>query len=87
VVLLKFLGVMFKICIVNFAPEVLGVCLGVKIYNLGDVDVTIEEGEKYAQIAVIEKPDYEIIELNDEQFEILKSNQSRGDKGFGSSGN
>jgi dUTPase len=44
-------------------------------------------GEKYAQIAVIEKPDYEIIELNDEQFEILKSNQSRGDKGFGSSGN
>lgn len=61
--------------------------LGVKIYNLCDFDITIEEGEKYAQIAVIEKPDYQIIELNNEQFETLKSNQSRGDKGFGSSGN
>jgi len=61
--------------------------LGVKIYNLGDEDIIIEEGEKYAQIAVIEKPDYEIIELTDEQYEELKSNQLRGDKGFGSSGN
>lgn len=60
--------------------------LGVKIYNLGYEDVTIEEGEKYAQIAVIEKPDYEIIELTDEQYEELKMTQQRGDKGFGSSG-
>lgn len=60
--------------------------LGVKIYNLSNFDVTIEKGEKYAQIAVIEKPDYEIIELNDEQFNELKSKQLRGDKGFGSSG-
>jgi dUTP pyrophosphatase len=60
--------------------------LGIKIYNLGDTDVTIEEGERYAQIAVIEKPEYEIIELNDEEFESLKQKQLRGDKGFGSSG-
>jgi dUTP pyrophosphatase len=60
--------------------------LGIKIYNLGDIDITIEKGEKYAQIAVIEKPDYEIIELNDQEFEELKSSQLRGDSGFGSSG-
>jgi dUTPase len=50
------------------------------------VDVTIEEGERYAQIAVIPIPEYEIIELNDEEFNELKNTQSRGDKGFGSSG-
>ena len=60
--------------------------LGVKIYNVGDTDVTIEEGERYAQIAVIKKPKYEIIELNDDEFEKLKLSQMRGDKGFGSSG-
>lgn len=60
--------------------------LGVKIYNVGDTDVTIEEGERYAQIAVIKKPKYEIIELNDNEFEELKLSQMRGDKGFGSSG-
>jgi dUTP pyrophosphatase len=60
--------------------------LGIKIYNVGDVDVTIEAGEKYAQIAVIEKPDYEIIEIDDEIFELLKEKQLRGNGGFGSSG-
>jgi dUTP pyrophosphatase len=60
--------------------------LGVKIYNVGDIDVTIEEGERYAQIAVIPIPQYEIVELNDEEFNELKNTQSRGDKGFGSSG-
>jgi dUTP pyrophosphatase len=60
--------------------------LGVKIYNVGNVDVIIEEGERYAQIAVIPIPEYEIVELNDEEFNELKNTQSRGDKGFGSSG-
>ncbi len=60
--------------------------LGIKIYNLSDNDIIIEEGEKYAQIAVIEKPEYEIIELNDEEYENLKNLQQRGNKGFGSSG-
>lgn len=60
--------------------------LGIKIYNLSNFDVTIEEGERYAQIAVFEKPDYEIVELNDEQYEELKNTQQRGNKGFGSSG-
>ena len=60
--------------------------LGVKVYNVGKEDVTIEEGERYAQIAVIEKPRYEILELDDEKYELLSSLQGRGDKGFGSSG-
>jgi dUTP pyrophosphatase len=60
--------------------------LGIKIYNVGKMDITIEEGERYAQIAVIKKPKYEIIELNDEEFKELKLSQTRGDGGFGSSG-
>jgi dUTPase len=60
--------------------------LGVKIYNVGDEDVVIEGGERYAQIAVIPKPNYYLIELNSEEYQNLKGDQSRGDGGFGSSG-
>ena len=60
--------------------------LGVKVYNVGKEDVVIEKGERYAQIAVIPKPDYEIVEINEEMFEAIKENQGRGDSGFGSSG-
>ena len=60
--------------------------LGIKIYNLGKEDVVIEKGERYAQIAVIEIPEYQIQELTLEEFEELKSKQGRGDGAFGSSG-
>jgi dUTP pyrophosphatase len=60
--------------------------LSVKVYNIGETDITIEEGERYAQISVIPIPESEIIELNDEEFNIFKITQLRGDKGFGSSG-
>ena len=60
--------------------------LGVKVYNVGQEDVVIEKGERYAQIAVIPKPDYEIVEITEEMFEYIKANQGRGDAGFGSSG-
>jgi dUTP pyrophosphatase len=60
--------------------------LGVKIFNVGDIPVTIEKGERFAQIAVIPRPSYEIKELNDEDWEILKTKQHRGDGKFGSSG-
>jgi dUTP pyrophosphatase len=60
--------------------------LGVKVYNVGKQYVCIEKGERYAQIAVIPKPDYEIVEVDEEQFESIKANQGRGDSGFGSSG-
>jgi dUTPase len=48
--------------------------------------VTIEKGERYAQIAVIEKPQYEIVELEGDNWETFKKSQQRGDGGFGSSG-
>jgi len=60
--------------------------LGIKIYNLDEYNITIKEGERYAQIAVFEKPDYVIEEISTEDFEKLKSRQQRGDGGFGSSG-
>lgn len=60
--------------------------LGIKIYNLSDKDVVIEKGERYAQVAVIQIPEYRIEELNDEDFNSLQSTQKRGNKGFGSSG-
>ena len=60
--------------------------LGIKIYNLSDEDIVIEKGERYAQIAVMVKPTYEIIELSSEEFNELNQQQVRGDGGFGSSG-
>lgn len=60
--------------------------IAVLIHNLSDEDVTIAEGDRYAQILVHEKPAFELVELNDELYESLKSNQERGDGGFGSSG-
>ncbi len=60
--------------------------LGIKVYNVGDKDVVIEKGERYAQVAVLSKPDYQVVELNDEEFNEFKQTQFRGDKGFGSSG-
>jgi len=60
--------------------------LGVKVYNVGTTDITIEKGERYAQVAVHKKPKYQLIEINDSAFEILKQKQLRGDGKFGSSG-
>lgn len=60
--------------------------LGIKLYNLGDEDVIINEGERYAQVLVIPRPEYKIQVLNDEEFEDLKARQLRGSSGFGSSG-
>lgn len=59
---------------------------GVKIYNVGETDVIIEKGEKYAQVAVIPKPSYIITELTDDEFDEFKNKQMRGSQGFGSSG-
>jgi dUTP pyrophosphatase len=59
--------------------------LGIKIYNLGNEDVLIKKGDRYAQIAIYKKPDYQIIKLSNILWEEYKSKQLRGDKGFGSS--
>lgn len=60
--------------------------LSVMIYNQSDTDVTIEKGERYAQISVHEKVPFRFELLSTPDFEKLKALQLRGDKGFGSSG-
>lgn len=62
--------------------------LGIKIYNLGETPVTIEKGEKYAQITILHllAPHFCIKELGKEDWEEFKSTQNRGDGGFGSTG-
>ena len=54
--------------------------LGVKIYNLTSTDYQIKAGDKVAQIV-----GYKLIEMNIE-FTDTKSDSTRGEKGFGSSG-
>jgi dUTP pyrophosphatase len=60
--------------------------LGVKIYNVSKEDITIEKGDRYAQISVLPIPNFKIKELSNNEWESFKSTQIRGDKGFGSSG-
>lgn len=59
--------------------------LGIKVYNIGNEDYIVSKGDRYAQILVLPRPDFEIKELNQDEFEELKTQQLRGDKGFGSS--
>lgn len=60
--------------------------LGIKIYNLGDEDVIIESGTKFAQILVLPKVPFKFKEINRQEFIALERAQKRGSKGFGSSG-
>jgi dUTP pyrophosphatase len=54
--------------------------LGVKLYNLTSTDYQIKAGDKVAQIV-----GYKLIEM-DIEFTDTKSDSTRGEKGFGSSG-
>lgn len=53
--------------------------LGVKVFNLGDVDQVIEDGERFAQLVVVPQPEVEIEEGEIEDTE-------RGSGGMGSTG-
>jgi dUTP pyrophosphatase len=55
--------------------------LGVKLYNFGDKEYTVESGDRIAQLVV-----YQLIQP---QFEFVEqvTETARGDKGFGSSDN
>jgi dUTP pyrophosphatase len=54
--------------------------MGIKLYNFGDFDVTINKGVAVAQFAI-----YEIITANVEFTDTVQETD-RGTKGFGSTG-
>lgn len=60
--------------------------IAVLIHNLSDVDVTINEGERYAQVLVHKKPEFKLIEVGTDKFNDIENNQKRAKGGFGSSG-
>ena len=60
--------------------------LGVKIFNHGNNDITINKGDRYVQAGFHEVIPIEFEEINQEQFEQLQNESVRGDKGWGSSG-
>lgn len=59
---------------------------GVSVVNNTDKPVTIEKGDFFAQVLTIRKPEIEIVELPEAEWEVYKTTQARGDGGFGSSG-
>lgn len=58
----------------------------VYVHNLGKESIKIEKGERIIQVVLHKKHNFRFIELNDEEFAELESQQLRGSKGFGSSG-
>lgn len=60
--------------------------LGVKIFNHGDKDVTINKGDRYVQAGFHKVTPIQFEEINEEQFKQLEENSLRGKNGWGSSG-
>lgn len=60
--------------------------LAVKIFNLSDKDVIIEEGEKYVQITFHKVNTVTFKEVDEIEWEDYKKSTIRGDNGHGSSG-
>lgn len=58
---------------------------GTYFHNLGNSPVFVKAGDRLAQVVVHKKPSFVFVEINEEQFKELESNQQRGSKGFGSS--
>ena len=59
---------------------------GTYFYNYGTEPQIIKAGEKLAQVVIHKKHSFEFVELNEKEFKELESTQTRGSKGFGSSG-
>lgn len=61
--------------------------LEVLIHNLGNEVISIKKGERYAQILVHKKPEFQIKEIDENEYQEITKKQTRGNKGFGSSNN
>jgi len=57
----------------------------VKMFNLGDEDVTIEKGKGAVQCKVHRIPSIYLGEISKDIFDEYRDNAERGEKGFGSS--
>lgn len=65
--------------------------LDVKVYNFAREAFAIKKGEKYAQVEVLQKPEYQLLEIPKEEFrkievDIMKEGLRGADKCWGSSG-
>lgn len=58
----------------------------VYLHNLSNEDVKVSKGDRLVQLVLHRKHAFEFIELNDNEFSKLEKTQTRGDKGFGSTG-
>lgn len=58
----------------------------VYIRNYGNTPIEIKSGDRIIQVVLHKKHDFEFIELNDDEFSELERRQTRGNRGFGSSG-
>lgn len=61
--------------------------LRVLVHNLGNEVISIKKGERYAQILVHKKPEFQIKEIDENEYQEITKKQLRGNKGFGSSNN
>lgn len=59
--------------------------IGVKLYNMTDQDQIIEKGNGICQVETFKKPDIEICEATQEEWDEYSHNTIRGENGFGSS--
>lgn len=59
---------------------------GVKVFNRTSFPISINKGEYFAQVIVLEKPKFKFKELNEQEWNEYEQRQIRGSGGFGSSG-
>jgi dUTP pyrophosphatase len=59
--------------------------LGVKVFNLGDKDVTIEKGKGCVQVKTHKIPVIQMFDMNEADWKQYEDCSVRGENGFGSS--
>lgn len=59
---------------------------GVSVVNNTSVPYTIQKGDYFAQVLVLEKPRFALQTLSQSEWDQYEQNQQRGQGGFGSSG-
>lgn len=60
---------------------------GVSVVNNTTEEVTIQKGDYFAQVLVLEKPTIQFNEMDETSWKEYESRQQRGQGGFGSSNN